>query len=97
MPRALAWGFLRTSNNLEVFQMLAQVPFRILCPRCGSAMIRGMLRGPVEPIHVESLISLEDSSLHALICPDCGCVELQAANPKRLARHDLPDEELDDF
>ncbi len=90
-------GFLFAKNDLEVNEMLAQVSVRMLCPRCGSSMIRGMLRGPVETIHVESLQSLEDSSLQAMICPDCGCVELQAANPEKLARHDLSDEEIDGF
>jgi hypothetical protein len=67
------------------------------CPRCGSQMIQGSLKGPVETIHIESVQSLEDSPLQALICCACGHVELQATCPDRLAHHDISDEELDCF
>jgi len=65
------------------------------CPRCGAKMIQGCLRGGGDVVYIKSLQSLEASSLQALICPACGHVELQAAHPEHLARHDISDEELD--
>jgi hypothetical protein len=65
------------------------------CPHCGTLMVQGTLRGLGETIHVETLQSLEDSPLRALICLACGHVELQAIRPENLTRHDITDEELD--
>lgn len=62
------------------------------CPRCGTHMINGHLKDPVNAIIVESLCSLETSTLEALICPACGHIELQATHPEDLARHDISDE-----
>lgn len=63
------------------------------CPKCGTPMLYGRLKGPVETIHVESLRSLEDCVLEALICPACGHVELHAAQPERLDHKDISDDE----
>jgi hypothetical protein len=64
------------------------------CPRCAVPMIAGHLKDPGNVIHVESLSSMECSSLSAWICPACGRVELQATHPEKLTRHDLSDEDL---
>jgi predicted RNA-binding Zn-ribbon protein involved in translation (DUF1610 family) len=66
----------------------------ISCPRCGSPMIPGHLMDPVNVITIESLRSLETSSLEAWICPECGHVELQATDPEALTHRDIPPEEL---
>jgi len=64
------------------------------CPRCGTTMIAGHLKDPADVILIESLHSLESSSLQAWICPECGHVELEAADPEDLARHDISAEDL---
>jgi hypothetical protein len=66
----------------------------ISCPHCKIPMISGHLKDPANVIYIESLCSLERSSLDAWICPTCGHVELQAAHPEDLARHDISDEEV---
>jgi hypothetical protein len=58
-------------------------------------MIAGQLRESAKAIHIESLCSMESSSLDAWICPACGYVELYATHPEDLARHDISDEDLD--
>lgn len=67
----------------------------VFCARCGTQVIIGHLKDPVEPIIVESVCSLETSTLEALICPNCGHVELQATHPEDLARHDISEDEPD--
>jgi predicted RNA-binding Zn-ribbon protein involved in translation (DUF1610 family) len=66
----------------------------IPCPRCGSPMIPGHLKDPVNVVTIESLCSLETSSLEAWICPECGHVELQATDPQDLAHRDISAEDL---
>jgi hypothetical protein len=66
----------------------------ILCLHCQTPMIAGILKDPANVIHIESLCSLERSSLEAWICPECGYVELRVPHPKSLARHDISDEDL---
>lgn len=73
--------------------MSKQAQDPVECPKCGAPMLYGRLKGPVETIHVESLCSLEDSTLEALICPACGHVELHAAHPEQLCHKDISDEE----
>jgi hypothetical protein len=68
--------------------------FAISCPRCGIPMIAGQLRDPANVIHIESLCSLEGSSLDAWVCPACGHVELHASHPEDLAHHDIWDQDL---
>ena len=67
------------------------------CPRCGTEMIRGCLRDSLDVVYIEAWQSPKGSSLQALICPDCGHVELQATHPEYLARCDVSQEELDDL
>jgi hypothetical protein len=57
-------------------------------------MIRGHLKDPVDVVTVESLRSLETSSLKAWICPECGHVELQATDAEELAQRDIPAEDM---
>jgi predicted RNA-binding Zn-ribbon protein involved in translation (DUF1610 family) len=64
------------------------------CPQCGTAMLIGHLQDPVNVIHIESLHSLQASSLYAWVCPACGHVDLQAVDPQSLARRDLSDQDL---
>jgi predicted RNA-binding Zn-ribbon protein involved in translation (DUF1610 family) len=66
------------------------------CPHCGMKMVPGYLRASGDKVYIQSEQSLEDSSLQALICPDCGYVELQATCPEALAQHHFSDEELGD-
>jgi hypothetical protein len=68
----------------------------MLCPRCGMKMVLGYLASSGERIFIQSDQSLDDSSLQALICTDCGYVELQAVCPEVLSRHDLSDQAADD-
>ena len=70
--------------------------FHMKCPHCGTKMILGYLGVPEKRVNVHSEQSLKSSPLQAVICPDCGHVELQAISPEDLARHDYPDEEVDD-
>ena len=54
-------------------------------PRCGIEMIQDYLKVPGDTVYIQSLQSPEGSLLETLICPE------------KLARHDIPDEELDAF
>ena len=65
------------------------------CPICGTQLIVGKLKGPVDTIHIESQKSLDQSLLQALICLACGHVELHASNPEKLDREDITKEDLD--
>lgn len=67
-----------------------------LCPRCGMKMVAGHLASSWGKVFIESEQSQDDSSLQALICTDCGHVELQAVCPDALAHHNFPDAELGD-
>lgn len=68
----------------------------VLCPRCGRKMVPGYLTSARDRIFVQSEQSLDDSSLQALICTDCGHVELQAVCPEALSHHNFSDQELGD-
>jgi hypothetical protein len=65
------------------------------CARCGTEMIGGYLKVPVDTVFINSWQSCKSSNLQAQICPVCGHVELQATCPQDLARHDISDEELE--
>jgi ribosomal protein S27AE len=64
-----------------------------LCPRCGTEMIPGRLKVPMNQVYVVSYESMDNCSLEALICPECGHVELQAIHPEKLSCHDNADPE----
>ena len=71
----------------------AEIP--VLCSCCETEMIQGCLKVPIDRVYIESSQSREGSLLHALVCPVCGHVELQAIHPENLIDHDISDEELD--
>ena len=71
------------------------VEIPVLCSCCGTELIQGCLRVPMDRVYVESPQSCESSLLQALVCPVCGHVELQAIQPENLVDHDISDEEID--
>jgi len=77
---------------------MAKLDKSIRCSRCDNdGMIRGYLKAEGDIVHVYSLQSLRDSVLHAMICPKCGYVELQAESPKDLTHRDFSAKEIKDI
>ena len=60
-------------------------------------MIKGSLKEAGENVYISSPQSFDPSVLRAMICPECGHVELIATEPEKLAQKDISDEEFDDL
>ena len=65
-----------------------------LCRECGTPLIDAYLTGPVDPVRIRSMRSFEGSDVQALVCPECGLIELRAETPWKLAQQDIRPGEL---
>lgn len=67
------------------------------CPKCASPMLEGSLIITDDPVEVVVTHSLIESIVEALVCSQCGFIELWAKELENLNREDISDEELSDL